>query len=296
MLWEKTGNFIGPDYPENIRVTLDCNMLVTKKGFAGVHPDFISTYSSSDKQILDVIRKSSPEQKNIKNKNPFTFNVNAQTIQMSGSSISKEQRIAGLMKLWMVFRYFSPHLENATMDWENMLLEWIPKVERDETILEYMLILRMALAGLNDSHITIWHKDWSKNAGDFLSLVRLQKVQGKVIVSEIKGDSLKNIKVGDEITSIDNISVDSIDSYWKLRYSASTSQAFERWVWNSPFAAATRGINGSAITFGYLSKGLKKNITLTRNIKNPWTANDDLICKRLQNNIGYIRYYAISSE
>jgi hypothetical protein len=299
VIWEKTGNFINyhfNNYPENIRVNLDCNMLVSRTGYPGVHPDFIFTSFSSDKQITDITRNGSSSPKRMNNENPFTYNINPPIGQKYSSTITKEHRIAGLMKLWMVIRYFSPHLENASMDWGKMLLEWIPGIEKDETMTEYLSSLRLVISGLNDSHVAVWHKDWSNYPGDYLPPVRLQKVQGKVIVYEIKGDSLKDIEVGDEITSIDNISTDSIESYWKRRYSASTSQAFERWLWNSPLAAATRGKNGSVMKLEYKSKGLKKNISLKRNIKNPWTSNDDYLCKRMQNNIGYIRHYAIPSE
>jgi C-terminal processing protease CtpA/Prc len=299
IIWEKTGNFINyhfNNYPENIRVNLDCNMLVSRIGYPGVHPSFLFDSFSSDKQITDIIRKGSSTQKRINDKNPFTYNINPPIGQKYSSTITKEQRIAGLMKLWMVIRYFSPHLENASMDWEKMLFEWIPRIEKDETMTEYLSSLRLIIAGLNDSHVAVWHKDWSNYTGDYLPPVRLQKVQGKVIVYELKGDSLKDIEVGDEITSIDNISTDSIENYWKMRYSASSSQAFERWLWNSPLAAATRGKNSSTITLGYINKGLNNNITLTRNVKNPWTSNDEYLCKRLENNIGYIRHYAISSE
>ena len=43
--------------------------------------------------------------------------------------LSRTKRLAALFQVWTVIRYLDPHKDLATGDWEQILLEFIPKVE-----------------------------------------------------------------------------------------------------------------------------------------------------------------------
>lgn len=300
ILWDKTGNFLlhpqlQTDYPENIRVNLDCNMLVSRTGYAGVLPNVIYPVPPTEIQILNDLRKGIKKQNWGAETKLFSYNIGKTLLQKPGNPVSREERVIGLMKIWMVINFLSPHVENATMDWKNVLHDWIPKVEKAEKREDYVLTIQMLLAGLNDSHFGVWDNNKPPHdVGNFLPSIRLKRVEGKVIVAEIAKDfSIKGLEIGDEVDAIDGRTIESINHFWRQRYSASSDQAFNRWLWNSPLAIATRGEKESAVKLKILSRGKAKEFTLNRTIRSPWVSKEDIMSKHLLGNMGYIRHYAI---
>lgn len=60
------------------------------------------------------------------------------------------ERLAGLAKLWGKIKYFHPYLAYRPIDWDQALLEAIPKVEAAVTVEDYRLALESLLAPLGD--------------------------------------------------------------------------------------------------------------------------------------------------
>lgn len=59
-------------------------------------------------------------------------------------------RLAGLAKVWGTVKYFHPYLAYREIDWDNALIETIPKVNAATTSQEYQAALNQMLAVLND--------------------------------------------------------------------------------------------------------------------------------------------------
>lgn len=65
-------------------------------------------------------------------------------------ALSRAERIFGLCKVWLVLRYFAPHLDPGALD--ALLAEWLPQVEAAVDVAAYHQRLRALAARLGDPH------------------------------------------------------------------------------------------------------------------------------------------------
>ena len=61
------------------------------------------------------------------------------------------ERLAGLAKVWGAVKYFHPYLAYREIDWDNALIDTIPKVKAAKTPQEYTEAINLLLAVLNDT-------------------------------------------------------------------------------------------------------------------------------------------------
>jgi len=136
--------------------------------------------------------------------------------------MGRGDRLLGLFKMWLLIRYFFPHLELAGLDWNQTVKEYVPKVEAAVTAREYYEYLRELTGGLKDSHVRVGHP--SLVTGDYTLPARFRKVQGKTIVVEL-AESPTTLKLGDEIVAIDGQNIAEFEKLWTPRIAASLDAA-----------------------------------------------------------------------
>jgi len=135
--------------------------------------------------------------------------------------LSREDRLMGLFKAWVILRHFSP-FSNLT-DWDAFLYEWIPKVEIAQDLKEYYQIFEKLTAQLHGIHVQVRHRMSDKTA---VLPIRLKYAEGRMVVGGIKGEP--EILLGDEIVSINEAPFGLVEKQWRKRISASSDQAFRR--------------------------------------------------------------------
>ena len=67
-------------------------------------------------------------------------------------SLSREKRIFGLCKLWIILRYFAPHFPPTGCDPETMLWDWFSSVEAAQSLQDYCHLLEIVATQLKDRH------------------------------------------------------------------------------------------------------------------------------------------------
>ncbi len=69
--------------------------------------------------------------------------------------LSREKRIFGLCKLWIILRYFAPYFPPNGCDPETMFWDWLSRAEVAQGIQEYYRVLEAIAATLDDRHASV---------------------------------------------------------------------------------------------------------------------------------------------
>ncbi len=255
-------------YSEKIRVNINSDMLIAHDGALGVDPDSIvqNVPITALLKLSDFLLNHKNESKD--KRTPFTFKVHEDYRPATLSSLTREQKIMGLMKIWVNIKKFYAYPENMTIDWEHMLNDWIPKIERTTSSMEYYTALHEITSKINDNHIWFWHPSLAL-LPDAKSLSRtipvlLLKVQDKVIVAQIDSSAGSKfpLAIGDEILAIDGKSTAETEAFWRKRISAAQESGFIRNVWE--YAFAIRDTKDSIVTLLVQNKNGKKEVRVKK--------------------------------
>jgi C-terminal processing protease CtpA/Prc len=216
-------------YTENVEVTLNTSLLLSKSGNLGAQADY-STAKVDETALADLADTLMAQRQRgaQKPRHPFSFRMHFPALeQPSLESLSREQRLAGLFKVWAVISYMDPHVGNASIDWDTALPAWIPHVEAAQSVSDYYDVMQRLTAKLNDSHIGYLHSLlWTRR----MLPLQMQSVEGKpIIVGTLPtlGES-PPVRVGDEVLAIDGTSVAEMFARNAPLISASTPGARER--------------------------------------------------------------------
>lgn len=125
--------------------------------------------------------------------------------------ISETEKIAGLSKLWMEAKYNFAYFDQVPdTDWDQLYIEYIPKVCATSNTVEYYQVIQQFCAQLHDGHTSIWPAD--KALADLVyrrPALLTKLVEDKVLIDEVFSDSLLQlgIRPGVEVVRIDGLPV-----------------------------------------------------------------------------------------
>jgi hypothetical protein len=267
VLWEDSGCVVGPDVEEyggNIRVYVNFLQLLGREG--GARPDRTSTTHIADDRLLQIARELlaglSPRKPSAIEIPPLRLRPFDRPVD---TLTDRTHRVFWVMKVWMAIRYYFPHLEYASINWNKALRDWIPRVEAAATADEFFDILQRMTAPLNDSHIRVVAPSSPANLL-FYPAVRLARIEGKVIVTATGDEARKEVMPGDEVVAIGGEMLDSIEARMRAHISASTEGAFYR-AWNRQ----TAGGRDTKVTLTLNRSGTLKTVNLKRTLPLPFT-------------------------
>jgi C-terminal processing protease CtpA/Prc len=296
VIWEKTGKLGIPPwletikYPIGIEVFLNEKIIISKSNRFGFYPDFITDEPVNEVYISKLAKNILAAKRKKKDTpiTPISLQMKfPQPAEKSMDDLKREERLLGLFKIWTVIDYLDPHLEYADIDWSKMLKEWIPKVESSKSLKDYFETLENLGALLNDSHFRIDHPVLNKEY--YFPPFRLRRIMDKVYVVLVKDE--KHIKIGDEVIKIDGKTIKEFEDYWMTKISASTKQAFYRFLYGW---VGIIGKKDSEIILTIKHKKLVKDFSFKRNLKSWYPKFPDAEPYKLINdNIGYINLMKI---
>lgn len=131
--------------------------------------------------------------------------------------ISKTDRLAGFVRFWSEAKYNFAFFERMPdLDWDKVLAEYLPRIEKAETLAEYGGIMRECAALLRDGHTEYYgflDRDFTGSPP-----IRICCISGKAIIAEVALDAVAdaeakdmlanaNLKPGEEIIKIDGLTV-----------------------------------------------------------------------------------------
>ncbi len=142
-----------------------------------------------------------------------------------------EERIAGLSRIWSVTREGFVWFDHVpALDWDNSYLAYLPRVIAAADTEAYCRVLVEFVAQLKDGHSNVYFPEALENKIYARPGIRTRLVEGKVLVTRIADENLKQqgLVVGDEVVAIDG---EDVLAYAKNRVepfeSSSTPQDME---------------------------------------------------------------------
>ena len=214
--------------------------------------------------------------------------------------LPEAERLAGFARLWSEVKYNFAFFDRVPeVDWDKVLVEYIPKVQQAETEDEYTCVLARCLALLHDGHTHITPPMAHPDYGGYslpLEVRPLARKQAVIVhttsVAGIRSPKRKeefvkaNLKPGEELTHVNGRSVGEIleqDIYPYI--SACTPQDRDvkayRWLLSGEYGSkAVLRIKGL--------DGTEREVTLTRGLYPPKTVGREFECRELGNGILYV--------
>ncbi len=177
-------------------------------------------------------------------------------------SLSRAERLLGLIKIWSVLKHFFPHFSQASLTCDRMLPEWIPRAEAASGLKEYLVVLEEMAAKLNDGHAAIAHSSCCDQEGASMP-VELGMRAGRIVV--LRAPKNAGVSVGEEVLDIDGRSMDQLLEWGRRRISASSEQAFLRRL----FQCVCRGEEGSCLHLTVRHQGATRKVALSLTVTSP---------------------------
>lgn len=193
--------------------------------------------------------------------NNFSFDILVRKYDNNNEELSQEEKIMGIIKTWTIVKYFYIHPNLCSIDWENSLGKYLELAQNTSSDKEYYILIQEMMATLNDSHVSTFHPSILDFSEIFVAPVQFDWIEDKVIITAIDSTVKADINVGDEITSINDLTVDDILKEETKRISSSNRQGLLTTLINPGYFI---GASGSKIKFSIKSNGKRKTVEIPR--------------------------------
>jgi hypothetical protein len=134
-------------------------------------------------------------------------------------------RILALYRLWNIIEYWFPYRDLLDDDWDEVLQEFLPRFVEVENVDEYKLVLLSFIARIRDTHANLWSAlDVRPPTGTCYWPIELRFIEGKATITAFTDSSLisnSGLEIGDIITAVDGVSIDTLIEEWSPFYCAS---------------------------------------------------------------------------
>lgn len=205
-------------------------------------------------------------------------------------------QLLAVYRFWNIFEYWSPYRDMIGRDWTSVLAEFIPRVATAQNAESYKRELLALIATANDGHANLWGSlDVRPPTGKCSLPITVRFVEGEpAVTANIAAGSsdVASVKVGDVITSLDDVPVAKLISEWRPYYAASNDSARDRAV----AASMTRGSCGP-MHIGVRRDNKIVNLSLTRQSppEAPPTTHDlpGLTFRLLSKDVAYLKLSSV---
>ena len=225
------------------------------------------------------------------------FNSNALQTPYA-PNISEAEKVAGLSKLWSEAKYNFVFFDQVPdLDWDQLYLEYLPKVSNTKSTLEYYKVLQAFYAQLQDGHTGV-----GAEADSLADLVYgrpallTKLVEDKVLVDEVFSDSLRQlgIRPGVEVVRVDGTLVhDYANQQVRPYQGGSTPQNVDVATYTYQLL---RGAKDQPVEVTFSSKDSLFDIQLPRQGYADYQSSPDFSFRLLPGNIAYVALNSFEGE
>jgi hypothetical protein len=133
-------------------------------------------------------------------------------------------RLLGLFRLWNAMNYYFPHLDVLDVEWNDLLLEFIPKMLEGTDRLSYELTLAAMSHHLHDAHVLLLEATFMTDKfGQYIAPVELIAAEGRLVVYEGLGAG-NPLARGDIILGLNGRDIDEITTEMRRSLSYPTEE------------------------------------------------------------------------
>ncbi|HUQ98473.1 MAG TPA: S41 family peptidase [Gemmatimonadaceae bacterium] len=186
---------------------------------------------------------------------PFVFtDSRIRDDTVSTTPMSREQHLAGLLKMWFWTLRFDAYTDDASQDWRQLVSKWAtPIADAPNDTAYYRLLVRIAQS-LHDTHVSIRHPAVTSafQLGDYTIPAAVRYVENRaLIVGADSAAAAAGLSAGDEIVRVNGRTFAQLsrenDPYWSSSYADSLPllREFLFGPQNSPITLTLRTKTGS---------------------------------------------------
>ncbi len=169
------------------------------------------------------------------NKQPLSlqYSIPKVTDTNTGFYVNTGNRLFAIYNFWNAIQYFSPYKKLMPKQWDKVLAEHLPAFIFAKDSVQYNFALRSLISEIHDSHgFFTSPKPASPARAEFgyWPAVDVNFIGDKLYVTSIGKDSLqnKNIKLWDEVTSIDGETIVQCLQKWRWYTATSNESTYKR--------------------------------------------------------------------
>ncbi len=151
-------------------------------------------------------------------------------LPVTDRELNQSERLLGYFKFWTEVKYnfvFFDHVPN--LNWDKILVEFLPAIQKEQTTLEYYKTLRKLCALLNDGHTNVYYPDYIDSQFDEPQ-VEVKNFQNKAYITNIAKSLNNKIEIGSEVREIEHIPIEKYLEENIFPY-YSTSTSYIKWDW-----------------------------------------------------------------
>lgn len=119
-------------------------------------------------------------------------------------------KLLALFRFWNVYEYYSPNITITKKDWDEVLLEAIPKMINVDTYKDYVLTIAEVASETGDAHINVGSRDGviENYYGQYFVLCNITVIDDLIVVKNVsKSATNQGLKAGDILVEIDGITM-----------------------------------------------------------------------------------------
>ncbi len=146
----------------------------------------------------------------------------------------ENRRLLDLFRVWNVVEYYYPNKYLTDKPWDMVLLEMIPKFQYASDTMGYHLTLKEFCTRLDDTRATLSSPYLWKYFGGRLPACQATLIESQLVITSHHDQEKSNnddLRIGDVITAIDGVTVDSLMAR-NLRYISAGNSSGERFWFN----------------------------------------------------------------
>ncbi|MPM05066.1 hypothetical protein SDC9_51350 [bioreactor metagenome] len=226
-------------------------------GVPGLQPD-LNEVSLTQDHVSEFVASTQSKTRIPGN---FSLNISPAKYTSESESLSTEEKILGVVKIWTIVKYFYPFPEQISADWNSSLEKYLLLAQNTGSDKEYFTMIQEMMANLNDSHVSTFHPSILDFSEIFVAPVQFDWIENKVIVTAVDSSVKSDIMTGDEILAIDDLSIDEILKNETPKISHSNRQGLLANLINPGYFI---GPMDSNMKFTILSNGKRKDVEVPR--------------------------------
>jgi C-terminal processing protease CtpA/Prc len=183
----------------------------------------LNTASLSQAQITQCINAGPVDKLTSKD---FVFGISPAKYISPGTSLSQEEKILGIIKIWTLVKYFYAYPDHISIDWENSLEKHLQLSLNTSSDKEYFTLVQKIMSTLNDSHVSTYHPSILDFSMLFIAPINFKWIEEKVLITDIDSTLKIDAAIGDEIVGLNGFSINELFENEKTKISSSNRQAF----------------------------------------------------------------------
>lgn len=119
---------------------------------------------------------------------------------------AKEYRVLAAFRIWAVINYFFPYKEFMGENWDQVLRQFIPRMEQAKDALDYNLAAAEMVTHIHDSHGSVRSLVLLKHFGDAAVPVRVRMIEDLPVITgftNVEAAKDAGLEIGDVILKVD---------------------------------------------------------------------------------------------